>query len=85
MGRLIVLVVLGMLVVWWVSSRIARARRSARPAARPTTSAASAGSKGADTGMVACAHCGLHVPQYEAISDGQRNYCGDEHRRLASR
>lgn len=36
--------------------------------------------------MVACAHCGVHVPRTEALSDDEgRNYCADEHRRAGPR
>ena len=33
--------------------------------------------------MVNCGHCGLYLPRGEAIRDGNRFYCCDEHRRLA--
>ena len=36
--------------------------------------------KGED--MVRCDHCGLHVPQHEAIRAGGKVYCSEEHRRL---
>ena len=33
--------------------------------------------------MVACAHCGLHLPQPDAVEgEGGRHYCSAEHRRL---
>lgn len=33
--------------------------------------------------MVACAHCGLHLPQADAVEgESGRLYCGVEHRRL---
>ena len=34
--------------------------------------------------MVACAHCGLHLPQADAVTDGtSQYYCSAEHRSLA--
>ena len=36
-------------------------------------------------GMVACAHCGVHVPRSEALIDGAVAYCSAEHRRVGSR
>ena len=34
--------------------------------------------------MVACAHCGLHLPQTDAVTDGASHYyCSAEHRSLA--
>jgi uncharacterized protein len=30
--------------------------------------------------MVACAHCGLHLPQSEAVSGQGQWFCGDAHR-----
>ncbi|MDD3328093.1 MAG: PP0621 family protein [Zoogloea sp.] len=35
--------------------------------------------------MVACAHCGLHVPESEGVRGGSSFYCCDEHRRLGPR
>jgi uncharacterized protein len=33
--------------------------------------------------MVSCAHCGLHLPQPDAVEgEGGRYYCSAEHRRL---
>jgi uncharacterized protein len=31
--------------------------------------------------MVSCAHCGLHVPQLEALPAGDRYFCCEDHRR----
>jgi uncharacterized protein len=35
--------------------------------------------------MVACVHCGLNLPQSEALESGGGFYCSEEHRRLAAR
>lgn len=32
--------------------------------------------------MVACARCGVHLPESEALEDAGRRYCCEEHRRL---
>ena len=31
--------------------------------------------------MVACAHCGVHLPRSEALTNGPRHYCCAEHQR----
>jgi len=33
--------------------------------------------------MVACAHCGVHLPESESLERNGRRYCSEEHRRLA--
>jgi uncharacterized protein len=33
--------------------------------------------------MVRCAHCGLHLPQKEAVIAGDVPYCSEAHRQLA--
>jgi uncharacterized protein len=33
--------------------------------------------------MVACGHCGINLPQSEALESSGRFYCSEEHRRLA--
>jgi uncharacterized protein len=32
--------------------------------------------------MARCAHCGLHFPRAESVTDGDRDYCCEDHRRL---
>lgn len=32
--------------------------------------------------MVACAHCGMHLPSVEAVQGNRGTYCSQEHRRL---
>jgi len=34
--------------------------------------------------MVSCAHCGLHVPQDDALQAQGKYYCSDEHKRLSA-
>jgi len=29
--------------------------------------------------MVQCSHCGVYLPEQEAIRDGERFYCSNEH------
>jgi uncharacterized protein len=33
--------------------------------------------------MVPCGHCGVNLPQSEALESGGRFFCSEEHRRLA--
>jgi uncharacterized protein len=33
--------------------------------------------------MVACAHCGVNLPEGESVQAGGRHYCSEEHRRLS--
>lgn len=49
-----------------------RARRAAPPAPNPPAAVAD---------MVACAHCGLHIPRGEAVHAKGNSYCSDAHRR----
>lgn len=72
MGKLILFLVLGLAVYWWLR----------KPSAPPGKSAAD--TREAET-MVSCAYCGLHVPQTECVIDHGRYYCGEDHRRLAGR
>ena len=32
--------------------------------------------------MLSCAHCGVHLPQADALGSGERVYCSEPHRRL---
>jgi uncharacterized protein len=72
---LVLAVVVGMF--WWLSGRSARERAVRREATQP----AKARAKGPQTlEMVACAHCGVHLPRDDALTDGALAYCGAAHR-----
>lgn len=34
--------------------------------------------------MVACARCGVHLPESEAVQAEGRHFCSEEHRRLGA-
>lgn len=73
MKYLLVLLVLVVAVGIWRSKRRTEAaeRKEPTPALKPPQN------------MVACAHCGLHLPQADAVADGaSQYYCSAEHRRL---
>ena len=40
---------------------------------------------GAPEPMTQCAHCGVHFPRAESLSEGERDYCCEDHRRLGVR
>jgi uncharacterized protein len=64
------------LVMWWTgagrNARQAQVRQAARRRAAPEA-------------MVACAHCGVHLPRGEAVADGQALFCSAAHRQLGVR
>ncbi|MFO1219109.1 MAG: PP0621 family protein [Burkholderiaceae bacterium] len=47
---------------------------------RPRVTTRSGAEKTATADMVACAHCGVHVPAHDALADGRRHYCSEAHR-----
>lgn len=72
MKYLVLLVVLVVAIGIWRSNRAAPKEAQpgkARPPALPQD-------------MVACAHCGVHVPRAEAQIQGESTYCSLEHLRL---
>lgn len=78
MKYLLVLLVVGVGVWLWVSSRRSR-RADPGPAAKPeaTKSAKAA----APATMIGCAHCGVHLPADDALRDAAgRPFCSDSHR-----
>lgn len=51
------------------------------PGAPPQAPAAPpGGAQAATESIVACMHCGLHLPQSEAVSGAAGWFCGDAHR-----
>ncbi len=67
MKYLVLLIVLGLVYLVWRSQRIDRA---APPPVLPPPQ-----------DIVACAHCGVHVPRSEALGQGALHYCCVEHQR----
>ena len=65
------LILLLVLVVIWAVKR-GRAPKPPQTPAKPEGSAPSE--------MVSCAHCGLHLPQEEAVSGQKGLYCSTDHR-----
>jgi uncharacterized protein len=74
MKYLVLLIVLAVAVGIW---------RSRRPNASGTAKAAPR-AHAQPQDMVACDHCGVHVPRAEALMLGQHAYCCAEHRRQHS-
>ncbi len=68
MGKLLFFLLLAVLVYRLVHG----GRRAQPPRPRPP---------GSET-MVACAHCGLHVPRGESLERNGRHYCCWEHLKL---
>lgn len=70
MGKLLILVVVVLVAYAFVKALAAKGRASgAAPKQR-------AGER-----MVPCSHCGINLPESEALTAGERYFCSDEHRR----
>ena len=65
----ILLVLAALVAIVWIMRTLSRSRQQ---------HVENADNKGQR--MLACAHCGLHVPEEEAILDGKHAYCCDQHR-----
>lgn len=70
---LLVLAVLGLAWAAWRNGRQAQDRGDARPTAPRQPPAPQE--------MVACAHCGIHLPRGDALLLGGKTYCCAEHGR----
>ncbi|MFK3799907.1 MULTISPECIES: PP0621 family protein [unclassified Pseudomonas] len=70
MIRLIMWIALVMAAIWFFK------RLTQGPAPRPKTTPR----ENDAAPMVRCAHCGVHVPQDRALSQGQQWYCTESHR-----
>jgi uncharacterized protein len=60
----LLLIVLG--GIWWIRQQ-RKPQAPSQPPAGPQT-------------MLPCAHCGLHIPDSEAVTGKQGLYCSDAHR-----
>ncbi len=83
MGKILLLVVVVLAAVWWLRG-LGRTRQPGPP---PKTAHRPPGTGAAGpANMLACAHCGVHLPQAEALTDTSgRLYCGEAHRAAGPR
>lgn len=75
MGKILSWLVLAALVYLAIRVTVVVRRK---PLAKRTTEG-EARAPGSES-MVPCAHCGVHVPLSEAVTDGTRHYCSAAHR-----
>ena len=67
----IILVLLAVFALWWLL------RATLRPRERPPKAASS---DAAPQAMLACAHCGMHLPRDEVLPGRGGVFCGAAHR-----
>jgi uncharacterized protein len=75
-----IVVALVVLVGIWSWRRGREQERAERQQQRAAPSPAPAPGTNPTTDMVACAHCGLHLPANEAVPGQRGVYCGHAHR-----
>lgn len=78
MKYLLVLIVVGV-GIWMLSARFRKGRERADHAATGHTKEGGP-RQGDPARMVACAHCGVHLPAAEAVLAGEMPFCSDAHR-----
>lgn len=67
----LLLLIFAVVAVWWLAKGFRRKNMAKdAPEAAPEQ-------------MVNCSHCGLYLPQSEAIAEGDKFFCCAEHRRRA--
>jgi uncharacterized protein len=70
------LLIFAVIGAWWLIKRL-RGRDAAKDASE------FAANEPVPEQMVACSHCGLNVPQKEAVVKGDKYFCCAEHSRRA--
>ncbi len=73
MGQLLRIIII-LFGLWLVLQIIKRALASRRDDSRRQPSIAN---------MVVCAHCGVHLPELEAIQKNGKHYCCEEHLKVS--
>jgi uncharacterized protein len=79
--KFVIVLVAVVALVWLLLGGRSRAARG--PARRAPS--APGGAARAPEGMVACVHCGVHLPESEALRLGARVFCSAAHRDAAAR
>ena len=76
MGRMILIAIAVLLLVWLVRRALGEARNRKNDGQGGDAGRATVGE------LVACAHCGVNLPRGEARTAGGHYYCSEEHWRL---
>ncbi len=77
MGKLLLLLALVGVAVWWLAGR----RRDTPVPRDPVPPPPPAAPAAAPQAMIACAHCGVHLPQADTVADAAgRAFCSEAHR-----
>jgi uncharacterized protein len=71
---LVLVVVLFGVWLWKHNRQAAKIAREAQQPRHPAPAVAT------PAHMVACAYCGLHLPQHETVTGARGHYCSDAHR-----
>lgn len=72
--KYLLLIALALALVWWWRL-LGRKKNTGEPTSAP------AQKKPVD--VIACRHCGLHLPRAEALGGTQGSYCSEAHRRAS--
>lgn len=87
MGNLLKFLLLALVVVWLWHSPALRKLRNGQTAKRPAPPEPKPGAehspKSSTDTIVSCSHCGLHVPEAEALHNARhQHFCSAAHRDL---
>ncbi|HRD83577.1 MAG TPA: PP0621 family protein [Rubrivivax sp.] len=79
--KFVLLLAVLVVAAWMVLSRVA-GRRNAKDEGKAPQAQARPAAQAVDVQpMVACAHCGVHLPAQDAVTDAAgRGFCSDAHR-----
>jgi uncharacterized protein len=81
--KIVVVIVAVLLLVWLLLGSSRRRAKDARSDAAPA--APRSGKPAQVEGMVACAHCGVHLPGSLALRRGEQVFCSAAHREAGAR
>ncbi len=78
MSKLLLLLAVIGVAVWWLAGR---RRDKPKPPAGPARPAPPTPAAAEPQPMVACAHCGVHLPRQDTVADAAgRPFCSEAHR-----
>ncbi len=83
MLKLVIFLGVAFAAVWWFAKGRALSKKMR---AKDETPAAPAAESAAPATIVACAHCGVHLPQSDALTNrAGQHFCGEPHRLAGKR
>jgi len=79
--RTLLLLILLLIIYWWARRVLTRGAERNKQRKRSAQQKVSETEEKSER-VIACRHCGVHIPESEGVREGKDFFCSEAHRRL---